>query len=150
MRRPRRSSTKWSGSFVSGEQTHGKCVTRSGTSPPTSPSSEADLLVEVSGSHGAQHEVAGVGVGDAHVSTTLGVVISRVAAEVRLYDARTHELVDHYELSKSKTAVVPTSLGLGDGRFFVYSVVPIARHFQYRSAIRDVATEAAERITARQ
>jgi hypothetical protein len=117
--------------------------------PNDDATSEADLLVEVTAGPGGQREVGGIGVSDTHVSTTLGVVLSRVAAEVRLYDAHTHELVDHYDLSKSKTAVVPTSLGFGDSRFFVYSVVPIARHFQYRSAVRDVAAEAADRITAR-
>jgi hypothetical protein len=109
---------------------------------------EADLLVEVTAGEARQHEIGGVALGDTHVSTTLGLVLSRVAAEVRLYDARSHELLDRYELSRSKKAVLPTSLGMGDSHFFVYSVVPIARHFQYRSAVRDVASEAADRITA--
>ncbi len=113
------------------------------------PSPDVDFLVEVTAGEARQREVGGVALGDAHVSTTLGLVLSRVAAEVRLYDAGTHEMLDRYELSRSKTAVLPTSFGIGDGRFFVYSVVPIARHFQYRSAVREVAAEAADRIVAR-
>src|SRR5258708_25489124 len=113
------------------------------------PSPDVDFLVEVTAGEARQREVGGVALGDAHVSTTLGLVLSRVAAEVRLYDAGTHEMLDRYELSRSKTAVLPTSFGIGDGRFFAYSVVPIARHFQYRSAVREVATEAADRIVAR-
>jgi hypothetical protein len=111
-------------------------------------SPEADLLVEVTAGEARQHEFGGVALGDAHVSATLGLVLSRVAAEVRLYDARSRELLDRYELSRSKKAVIPTSFGIGDGRFFAYSVIPIARHFQYRSAVRDVAAEAADRIVS--
>ena len=109
---------------------------------------EADLYVEVSAGQARQSEIGGIGLSDSHVSSTLGVILSRVAAEVRLYDAHTHELVDRYELSRSKTAVMPTSIGIGNSHFFAFGVVPIARHFQYRSAVRDVATEAADRITA--
>src|SRR5258708_9815769 len=88
----------------------------------TSP--EADLLVEVTAGPARLHEIGGIGVSDTHFAATLGLVLSRVAAEVRLYDARTHELVDHYELSKSKTAVLPTSFGIRDSRFFAFTVGP--------------------------
>jgi hypothetical protein len=109
----------------------------------------ADLYIEVSGGDARIHEIGGVDISGPHVATTLGVIISKAAAEVRVYDGRTLDLVDRFELSKRRTAVVPTSIGLREGPIFGLTVVPIFQHLQYRAAVRDVAKEAAERIAKR-
>jgi hypothetical protein len=107
---------------------------------------EAAYYVEVVGARAGDREAAGVGVGAENVYAGIGVVVSRVAAEVRLYDGRTLELVDRWDLSKKSTAVVPTSVGIG-GRFVWASIaLPFVHYGQYRSAAHDVARQAAERI----
>jgi hypothetical protein len=109
----------------------------------------ADLYIEVSGGDARLHEIGGLDISGPHVATTLGVIISKAAAEVRVYDGKTLDLVDRFELSKRRTAVVPTSVGLREGSIIGFTVVPIFQHLQYRAAVRDVAKEAAERITKR-
>src|ERR1041385_1015528 len=61
---------------------------RNGDAPP------AAFYVEVVGARAPARGAAGIGVAAENVGTTLGVVVSRVAAEVRLYDGKTLELVD--------------------------------------------------------
>jgi hypothetical protein len=110
---------------------------------------DADVFVEISGGDAGARQIGDVGVSDGHVSATLGVLMSKVAAEVRVYDGETLELVDHYDLSKRKTAVIPTSIGFGTRDLFAYAALPIFRHVQYRTAVREVAEEAAKRISHR-
>jgi galactitol-specific phosphotransferase system IIB component len=114
-----------------------------------SETSDADLYVLVSGGDVAQHNFGGVGIEGRNVGTTLGVLTSRVAAEVRVYDGRSLELLDRYDLSRSKTMVAPTSIGFGDRNFFLYLAVPLVHHAQYLAVVRDVASDAAKRIAAR-
>lgn len=110
---------------------------------------DAELYVEVSGGDARLREIGGLDVSGPHVATTLGVIISKCAAEIRVYDGQYLDLINRFELSRRKTAVVPTSLGLREGPIYAITVVPIMRHLQYRSAIRGVAEEAVERITHR-
>jgi hypothetical protein len=106
----------------------------------------AAYYVEVVGARAGDREAVGVGVGAENVYASIGVVVSRVAAEVRLYDGKTLELVDRWDLSKKSTAVVPTSVGIG-GRFVWAAIaLPFVHYGQYRSAAHDVARQAAERI----
>jgi len=106
----------------------------------------AAYYVEVVGARAGDREAVGVGVGAENVYASIGVVVSRVAAEVRLYDGKTLELVDRWDLSKKSTAVVPTSIGVG-GRFVWAAIaLPFVHYGQYRSAAHDVARQAAERI----
>jgi hypothetical protein len=106
----------------------------------------AAFYVEVVGAHAGGHEAVGVGVGAENVYATLGVVVSRVAAEVRLYDGKTFELIDRFDLAKKSTAVVPTSVGIGGRFFWAELALPFVRYGQYRSAAHDVARQAAEAI----
>lgn len=106
----------------------------------------AAYYVEVVGARAGDREAVGVGVGAENVYASIGIVVSRVAAEVRLYDGKTLELVDRWDLSKKSTAVVPTSVGVG-GRFVWAAIaLPFVHYGQYRSAAHDVARQAAERI----
>ena len=106
----------------------------------------AAYYVEVVGARAGDREAVGVGVGAENVYASVGVVVSRVAAEVRLYDGKTLELVDRWDLAKKSTAVVPTSVGVG-GRFVWAAIaLPFVHYGQYRNAAHDVARQAAERI----
>ncbi len=109
----------------------------------------ADIYVEVSGGEARLREIGGLDISGPHVATTLGVIISKAAAEVRVYDGRTLDLIDRFELSQRKTALVPTSFGLREGPIIGFTVVPIFQHLQYRAAVRDVAKEAVQRIATR-
>src|SRR6266496_4011101 len=51
--------------------------------------SNADFYVEVVSSHAMNRPVGGVGTGAGSVAIEVAVVVARVAAELRLYDART-------------------------------------------------------------
>jgi hypothetical protein len=110
---------------------------------------EADLYIEVSGGDARLREIGGIDIGTRHVATSIGVVVSKIAAEVRLYDGRSFELIDRFDLARSRTAVVPTSIGFGDRGIFAFAVLPVIDHFQYRAAVRDVAEDAARRIARR-
>lgn len=109
----------------------------------------ADILVEVSGGDARSRDIGGIGVADRHVSATLGIVISKVAAEVRVYDARTLELLDRFDLASTRAMVLPTSIGIRNADLFAWATIPFVRHLQYRSAIRSVAEDAAQRIAQR-
>ena len=106
----------------------------------------AAFYVEVVGARVGDHEALGVGVGADNVYASIGVVVSRVAAEVRLYDGKTFELIDRFDLSKKSTAVVPTSVGIGGRYFWAALALPFVHYGQYRSAAHDVARQAAEAI----
>src|SRR5205085_8424884 len=51
--------------------------------------SEADFVVEIVSGDAVHHPVAEAGVGGGGVAVDVAVVVSRVAAQVRLYDGRT-------------------------------------------------------------
>jgi hypothetical protein len=106
----------------------------------------AAYYVEVVSARAGGRETAGIGVGTEGIGATVSVVVSRVAAEVRLYDGKTLELIDRYELSKKSTGVVPTSVGIGGRYVWAALALPFVHYGQYRSAAHDVARQAAERI----
>jgi hypothetical protein len=102
--------------------------------------------VEVVSANAADREHGGIGAGTDGLWATVSVVVSRVAAEVRVYDGKTLELVDRFELAKKSTAVVPTSVGIGGRNLFAAIALPFVHYGQYRSAAHEVARQAAERI----
>lgn len=108
----------------------------------------ADYFVEVIGGQGEISEHGGVGIDTRHGGVSLGVLVSRIAAEVRVYDAKTMELVSSHELRKKNTAVVPTSVGVGGGSIFAWVALPFIERAQYRSAARAAAKDAAMHVAA--
>lgn len=113
------------------------------------PGPDADLYVEVISSYATNRPVAGAGAGNGSVGIDVAVVVSQVAAAVRVYDGRTLQLLNTYDLQQKATAVLPTSLGLG-GRFFWARIpLPFVHYAQYRSAAHAVAEQAAARIAGR-
>ena len=109
----------------------------------------ADYYVEVISSRGGDHSVGGIGGGGGNIGIGVAVVVSRVAAELRLYDGRTLEQIDAIDLQKGRTGVVPASIGVGGRSFWAYIALLFMRYGEYRAAAHDVAEEAAERIAHR-
>jgi hypothetical protein len=110
---------------------------------------EADYYVEVVSSRTSQRQTAAVAAAAGPVGVEVGVVVARVAAEVRLYDGRTFALLESYDLRQSSTAVGPTGVGLGTRSIWGYVMLPFMQYGQYRSAAHAVAREAATRIANR-
>jgi hypothetical protein len=106
----------------------------------------ADFYIEIVGQADVE-DYGGVGVGNRHADISIGVLVSRVAADVRIYDGRTLELIATDSLSKRSTAVVPTSIGLGDRNLFAVIALPFLERAQVRSVARAAAREMASRVT---
>ncbi len=108
----------------------------------------ADYYVEVVSSHGDANVMGAVGVGGGPIAAEVGVVVSHVATELRLYDGRTLELIDRYDLHQRRTGIAPTGVGIGGRSIIAWIAVPIVQRAQYRAVVHDVARDAADRIAA--
>jgi len=106
----------------------------------------ADYYVEVVSGYASGRPMGAVGAAVGDLALEVGVVISRVAAKVRLYDGHTLNVVETYDLQKDSTAVVPTGVGIGGRSIWAAIMLPIVQYGQYRSAAHVVAHEAALRI----
>lgn len=110
---------------------------------------DADFYVEIVSSHAVHRPVGGVATGVGSVGIEVAMVISRVAAEVRLYDARTLDLIERYDLQQNKTAILPTAVGVGGRSVWAYIALPFIHYGQYRAAAHEVARDAAARIAGK-
>jgi hypothetical protein len=108
----------------------------------------ADYYVEIVSSNGDSNMVGGGAIGSGPVVAEIGVVVARVAAEMRLYDGKTLELIDRFDLQQRKTTIAPTGIGVGRMPFVGWIAVPLVQRAQYRAAARSVARDAADRIAA--
>jgi len=106
----------------------------------------AAYYVEIVSARAANRNVGEVGVGADNAYATIGIVTSRVAAEVRLYDGKTLELVDSWDLWRKSTAVQPTSIGVGTRALFAAIALPFLERGRYTAAANAIAGDAAERI----
>jgi hypothetical protein len=106
----------------------------------------ADYYVEVSSSDSSSHSPAGIGVGGNSVAVDISVIVAHVAAEVRLYDGRTLELIRRFDLERSNKGIAPTSIGIGTPGLFGWIAIPIAEIVQFRRVAHDVARDAAAHI----
>lgn len=104
---------------------------------------DADYYVEILGASTDDGSFGGIGVGSQEIGVSVDVVVSRVAAEVRVYDGPTGETLASETLSKRKTAVMPTSLYLGGSRIFAVVAMPFVQQSQYRSLTKAAARDAA-------
>lgn len=106
----------------------------------------ADYYVEVVSGYASGRPVGAVGTAIGDVALEVGVVVSRVAAQVRLYDGRTLNAVETYDLQKESTAVVPTGVGIAGRSIWASIMLPFVQYGQYRTAARSIAHQAAARI----
>ncbi|MBV9493344.1 MAG: hypothetical protein JOZ54_03810 [Acidobacteria bacterium] len=108
---------------------------------------DADYYVEIvsSGSDG-DVPVGEIGVGGRDVAAGVTIVMSRVAAEVRLYDGDTMEQVASYDVRQTKVMPMPTWISVGGHNFYTVIGLPIVQYAQYRRAAGAVARDAASRI----
>ena len=108
----------------------------------------ADYYVEVIGTEGSTDDYGGVGISTGHADVALGVLVSRLAAEVRVYDADTMELVASENFSKRNTALLPTAVGAGSRSVWAMVALPFVERAQYRSVARAVARDAAAHVAS--
>ena len=106
---------------------------------------EADYYVEIAGG-GNSGTYGGIGTYDIGVSVDL--IVSSVAAELRVYDGHTCKLLRTDKLSKRKSAVIPTTVYLGGSRLFAALTVPFVQHAQYKSITRSAARDAAQMVVS--
>jgi hypothetical protein len=113
------------------------------------PSPNADFFVEVVSSHAVNHPRGGVAVAAGGVAMDVGLVVARVAAEVRVCDGRTLNEIAHFDLQKDNTAFLPMAIGIGGRSLWGYFALPFVQYGQYRAAAHEVARQAALRIAGR-
>lgn len=112
-------------------------------------SAEADYFVEVVNGWSQQAPVAeGEVFTGSSTSVVLSAVVGRLEAEVRLYDARTLELIDTYRLHASSSGFFPTGVGVGRRHFGAWISIPFIAQARTRSAASTVARDAAVKIAA--
>jgi hypothetical protein len=109
--------------------------------------SDVDYFVELVGDSSADG-YGGVDVGGRYGEVSLELMVSRVAAELRVYDARSLELVTSQRLSKKNTALVPTGVGIGGRSLFAYIALGFVQRAQLRSVTESAARDAATRVAA--
>ena len=107
--------------------------------------SEADLYVELVGD-ADERGFGGVGVGGHHGGVDLAVIRNYTSAWVRVYDGRTFQIIDTFDLSKESTAVVPTAIGVGGRHVGLWIALPFVQYARHRAAARAVASDAANLI----
>ncbi|HEX7809389.1 MAG TPA: hypothetical protein VF608_11705, partial [Thermoanaerobaculia bacterium] len=79
---------------------------------------DVDYYVEMVGAGADSNAVGGVDIAGRNAEVSIGVVTSLVGAELRLYDARTMELLTTQSIAKRTSAIRPTSIGLGGADVF--------------------------------
>jgi hypothetical protein len=108
----------------------------------------ADYIVEINAGPTQTADYGGVDVVGGHADVSLGVVVSKVAAELRLYDGTTMELMATSDLSKRTAALMPTYVGIGGGSFYASLALPFIERAQHRNVARKAARAAASFVTA--
>jgi len=108
----------------------------------------ADYIVEINGAQARTADYGGVDVVGRHADVSLGVVVSKVSGELRLYDGATMELIATSDLSKRSTALMPTYVGIGGGWIYASVALPFIERAQHRSVAKKAAREAASFVAA--
>lgn len=108
---------------------------------------DADYYVEVF-ANDSSATAAAVVVGNRNVGVDLAVVISEVAATVRVYDGRTLDLLSTFDLRRNTSGVMPTAVGVGRDHFSLWLPLSFIRSARYRAAARAVAQDAAAQIAS--
>lgn len=106
----------------------------------------ADYYIEVTSSDASSGSPGGVGVGSGPVSVDISVVVAHVAAEVRLYDGKSLELIRRFDLHQKSKGIAPTSIGIGGSGLFAWISIPITEIVQFRRAAHEIAKDAASQV----
>src|SRR5688500_13801662 len=75
--------------------------------------SDADYFVEFVYGDGHDRGHGGVGIGGRNVGVDMAVITSYIAAGLRVYDGRTLEVIDEFDVHARDTALRPTFVSLG-------------------------------------
>jgi len=105
----------------------------------------ADYYVEIMAAEAYSEDHGSIGVGTRHGGVSIGVLVSRVVAELRVYDANM-ELLESRDLRKRNTAVVPTSIGVGGRSLFAYIALPMIERAQLRRVVKAAGRAAAGEV----
>jgi hypothetical protein len=105
----------------------------------------ADYYVEIMAAEAYTEDRGGIGVGTRHGGVSIGVLASRVVAELRVYDADM-ELLESRDLREKNTAVVPTSIGVGGRSLFAYIALPMIERAQLRRVVKAAGRAAAAEV----
>jgi hypothetical protein len=108
----------------------------------------ADYVIEIRGGEPMATDHGGVGIDGRHAGVELGIVSSKVRAELIVYDGATMEKLGSTELTKRSTALMPTGVGVGGGWLYAYVALPFIERAQNRNVARKAAREAASFVTA--
>jgi hypothetical protein len=108
--------------------------------------SESGLLVELAPADSSERSIADASVRVPSGVVDISVVVSRIAAELRVYDGRSLELVAKRHLHSQAASVVPTGAGVGSRTISIFLGLPID-YARYRAAINGVADDAANEIS---
>ena len=106
----------------------------------------ADVYVEFVRGDADDDRYGGIGVAGRHGGVELGLVVSYVAAGIRLYDGATMRLIDEFRVEARDRAVVPTAIGVGGRHVGLWIGLPPMRGLRYRAVAREAARDAAEGI----
>jgi hypothetical protein len=103
----------------------------------------ADYIVEITGGHARTADYGGIDVVGRHADVSIGIVTSKVAGQLRLYDGATMELIATSDVTKRSTALMPTYVGVGGGSIYAAIALPFIERVQHRSVAKKAAKEAA-------
>src|SRR5688572_418721 len=93
----------------------------------------ADYVVEIRGGEPRSFDYGGVGVAGRHADVQLGLVSSKVTAELIVYDGHTMEKLATADLAKRMTGLMPTGVGIGGGWLYTYVALPFVERAQNRN-----------------
>lgn len=106
-----------------------------------------DVLVEVLPSRVHDDAIGGVAAGDRNVGVEVGVVVSEGEAAIRTYDGHSFEQLDEKVITKTRSTVAPTAIGIGGRHGGLWISLPIF-HGSRSSMAESIADSAAAHIDA--
>jgi hypothetical protein len=109
-------------------------------------STDADYYVELVSSEASALPYGGIGIGRRHLGVGMSIFVSDVAASMRVYDGRSLEVIDAFDLRRRNTTIAPTEVGVSGGNFDISIALPFIEYARIRSTARAVAREAAAMI----
>lgn len=106
----------------------------------------AAWILEIAWSDGRARTWGGIAGGTEGVGAEVGVVTAHLAAEIRLYDARTLEMVDRFEVDSRATTPALTGIGVGGRWSWLWASLPWGNRQVYGRAAGALAVQIYERV----